>query len=155
MKKIKILLVALSCLLLSTPSWAQTKGADKILGTYLVQMPKSENTAKMKIDRHNDGSYYARVVWASHMQREEDKNTADVNNPDPKLRTRKVKDIDMASGLKFKDGEWINGKWYMISSGKTFDMKVKLADNGKDLKVRYYKKSPAIGVSQEWKRVNN
>lgn len=154
MKKCKYLLLMFSCVLLCSPVWAQKAEADKILGTYLVQMPKSENTAKMKISRANNGSYYARVVWASHLQGAAAENLEDENNPDPKLKTRKVKDIDMASGLTYKKGEWVSGKWYMLSSGKTFDMKIKLASNGKDLKVRYYKGTPALGMSQDWKRVN-
>ena len=139
--------------MLGLPTWGQGKSADKIVGTYLVQMPKSENTAKMQITRANNGTYRARVVWASHMQGPSSENLADENNPDPKLRSRKVKDIDMGSGLKYKNGEWVGGKWYVVSNGKTFDMKVKLDDNGQDLKVRYYKKTPAIGMSQTWKRI--
>ena len=84
MKKIQYLLLVLGCMLLSVPTFAQSKSADKILGTYLVQMPMSENTAKMKFFRSANGTYSARVIWASHMQDENSRNATDVNNPDPK-----------------------------------------------------------------------
>jgi uncharacterized protein (DUF2147 family) len=83
------------------------------------------------------------------LQREPGWNGADVNNPDPKLRTRPVLGLPILTGFKRAGTGLSGGRIYDPNSGKTYRSKVSLNPDG-SLKV-----SGCIAVfcrAQRWTR---
>jgi uncharacterized protein (DUF2147 family) len=58
----------------------------------------------------------------------------DVNNPDPKLRSRPLIGLTILSGFEAEDGEWKDGRIYDPESGKTYRSRLRLNADG-SLKV--------------------
>lgn len=147
MKRILPLLLAL---LMGASAWAQ---ADKIVGTYVVGSPFNTDTAHVRITLQKNGTYQGRITWVNRNTNADGTPRTDEKNPDPKLRQRKPEEIVMCWGLKYQDGEWVDGVLYDPYSGKKFSVKYKLSKNGRDLEARYYKGVPAIGISATWRRI--
>ncbi len=139
-------------LLLGFSSFAQDK-ADKLLGTYLIESPFSDDVARVKISKNKNGTYQGRIVWVSKPTNPDGTPRTDEKNPDPKLRTRKPEEIVMVWNLQFDGEEWVKGTIYDPFSGGKFGVKFKLAKNGSDMIARYYKGVPAMGMNATWKRV--
>lgn len=152
MKKIQ-LITLLFCTMLSVQVIAQVK-PDQILGKFYLESPLSDDEAKVAIEKAPDGTYYARVLWVNNDKNPDGTPRTDVKNPDPKLRNRQATDVNIFWNLKFKKDEWVDGDLYDPFSGKTLGVKVKLHKNGKDLKVRYYKGTPALGLTNVWTRLS-
>ena len=151
MSKGKYIVVLLS-LFVGVAAFAQD-GADKILGTYRVPSPFSDDVAKVRITPQKDGRYQGRIVWVNNATNEDGTPRTDEKNADPKLRTRKATDIVMCWNLRYEGGEWVEGVLYDPYSGKKFSVKFKLAKNGTDLSARYYKGVPAMGINATWQKV--
>ena len=132
-------------------AFAQTE-ADKIIGTYRVESPFTDDVAKVKITKAKNGTYSGRITWVNNTTNADGSPRTDEKNPDPKLRSRKPEEIIMVWNLQFKDGEWVNGTLYDPYSGKKFSVQFKA--DGNNLKARYYKGVPAMGINAVWKRVN-
>lgn len=148
MKQIKNILLAL-LLMLSGNAIAQD-AASKILGTYKVPSPFTDDIAKVKITQSKNGTYSGRIVWVNKPNKEDGTPVTDEKNPDPKLRTRKATEIVMFWNLRYDKEEWVEGILYDPYSGKKFGVKFSLEKNGKDLKARYYKGKPAFGINATW-----
>lgn len=130
---------------------AQT--ADNIIGTFEATSPFNDDTAHVKITKQKDGSYQGRVVWVNHNTNADGTPRRDKNNKDPKLRNRLATEVILFWDLKYDNGEWVKGKLYDDTTGKTFSVKMNLAKNKRDLKARYYKGVPAMGVTKTWRRL--
>lgn len=151
--KIKTILLTLLLLVAGRTLMAQsTASADKILGTFYMDSPLSDDHAKVKITKASNGTYQGRIVWLDKPTNPDGSPRTDEKNPDPKLRSRTATQITLVWGLKFEDGEWVKGTVYDPFSGKKFGVKMSLAKNGSDLSVRYYKGTPAAGITRTWKR---
>ncbi len=77
------------------------------------------------------------------------KASTDINNPDPKLRTRPLIGLPLITGFVWKDGGWQGGRIYDPESGRTYKSKLSLNRDG-TLKV-----SGCIAFicqSQRWSR---
>ena len=68
------------------------------------------------------------------LRREPGWNGTDVNNPDPKLRTRPVQGLAILTGFKPDGGGITGGRIYDPNSGRTYRSKVSLNADG-SLKV--------------------
>lgn len=132
---------------------AQTVEADQILGTYLLESIITDDLGHVLITKAKDDTYQGRLVWVNHPTNADGSVRCDDNNPDPLLRKRRYDQVYIFRNLKFKKDEWVNGKLYDPFSGKMFSIKFKLAKNGTDLEARYYKGTPALGITKPWKRV--
>ena len=77
----------------------------------------------------------------------------DKNNPDPALRSRPLKGLQILADLT-PDGSsrWAGGTIYDPKSGKTYHVKVTLVD-GDTLKLRGYVGIPLLGRTEVWHRV--
>ena len=78
----------------------------------------------------------------------------DVNNPDPKLRTRKLQGASIMWGFKPDNDEkteWVDGKIYDPDNGKTYSCKVRL--DGDKLRIRGYVGISWFGRTTIWTRV--
>lgn len=78
----------------------------------------------------------------------------DKNNPDPKLKGRRLLDVTLLKGLKYQgDNEWDDGSIYDPNNGKTYSAKATL--KGPDtLEVRGYIGISLLGRSQTWHRIS-
>lgn len=140
-------------LTLSTVVTAQNNDADRILGTFEATSPFNDDTAHVKITRLSNGTYQGRVVWVNHNTNPDGTPRTDRNNKDPKLRSRLATEVILFWDLSYKKDKWIDGKLYDDVTGKTFNIKIELAKNGKDLSARYYKGIPAVGITKTWRRL--
>ena len=135
----------------SVPARAQS--ADDIVGTYTVQSPFNDDVARVKVTRMADGTYQGRIVWANHTKNPDGSVRTDTKNADKKLRSRKYYEIIMVWGLTYENGGWVGGKLYDPYSGKTFSVKFRPIKGSRNLKARYYKGIPAIGIDATWEEV--
>ena len=149
----KLLPLLLICLAFAGRTMAQSADADKILGTFYLESPLSDDNAKVTFKKSAKGTYFAKIIWIDKPYNADGTLRTDEKNPDPKLRSRHATDVVLVWGLTYKDGEWVEGSVYDPFSGKSFGVKMKLEKNGKDLSVRYYKGKPALGITRTWTRV--
>lgn len=146
----------LACLPLSTAATApaasaQTAGPPQIAGVWQAE------DGRMKIEMFDAGGAYAgRLLWGRRAVEADGKTfKRDVNNPDPKLRTRSLQGIIILQGLKWdpKDQRWEGGTFYNGLSGRSMSAQVKLV-NGK-LEMRGYMGSPMLGRTITFRRVQS
>ena len=149
----KNILIILSLFLFSglTGSVAgQEVKADDIVGTYTVGSPFNDDVARVKVTKTAKGTYQGQVVWANKTTNEDGTVRTDSKNPDKKLRSRRYDEVIMFWDITFDGKEWVGGKLYDPYTGKTFNVKFKPIKNSRNIKARYYKGIPAIGIDGEW-----
>lgn len=74
----------------------------------------------------------------------------DLKNPDPSLRSRSLKNIVIASGLHYANGEWGGGSIYDPSSGRMYRCKAEIKDS--KLLLRGYFGMSALGQTRAFHR---
>jgi uncharacterized protein (DUF2147 family) len=123
----------ISAILLLTICFASKSSANSnaILGIWLTQI----KDAKIEIYQ-KAAKYYGRVVWLAEPKDDAGRPKVDENNPNEKLKTRPLMNIDILSGFVFDDGEWAGGTIYDPKDGETYECKLWL-DQG-NLMVRGY-----------------
>jgi uncharacterized protein (DUF2147 family) len=125
--------------------FANATEPDSILGEWLV---KSKD-AKVKIYK-KDGKYFGKLSWIKK-DKSKKGEPIDENNPDESKRNRKLLGINLLKNLEYKSGSvWEDGNIYDPRSGKTYDCKIELKDNGKKLEVRGFLGFSLLGKSQIW-----
>jgi uncharacterized protein (DUF2147 family) len=123
MKKIKSEIVML---FVSFTSLTAQNNQDAIIGTWETEA----KDAKMEIFKSDD-NYFGKLLWGNKVVETDGKTSKkDTKNPDAKLRTRNIIGIVNLTGLKFDDGDYLDGQIYDPPSGKTYDCKAWLK-NGK------------------------
>ena len=115
--------------------------ADTLVGNWWTEGKEG----LMKIVKTKSGHYEVIIVSG----KDEAKN--DVNNPDPKLRERKLKGIVIMWNLRFEDGEYVDGYCYNPRDGNTYRVKMKITGPN-SLRIRGYLLVPLLGQSQDWAR---
>jgi uncharacterized protein (DUF2147 family) len=130
---------------------AQITLAQKISPDLIVGVWKSE---EYKIEVFKSGkTYSAKLLWSKDMFEADGKTSKkDDKNPDEKLRSRSRQGITHITGLKFEDGEFVDGKLYSANDGNTYSFKGKLKDIN-NLETRGYKGVPMFGKTVNWTRV--
>lgn len=128
-------------LLLLLSSSLGLSAADPILGLW----KKSDGQATIKITIES-GKLVGRVTEAKTTR------TQDDNNPDPKLRPRKIIGLPVVWGFYKKGNLWEGGTVYDSSNGKSYQGKIWLEGNDK-LIMRGFKGISLLGRSAEWSRV--
>jgi len=140
-------------LLLANPAAAQT--ADAILGTWLTTDENGYRDSVVEIILQ-DGRYAGLVRWVEFTTYPEGDRMAgqalvDRENPDPNLRERPVLGLPVLQGLSFDGEQWVGGTTYSVRSGKTYRVRLRLAEP-EILEVRGYLGSPMFGQSVYWTR---
>jgi len=80
------------------------------------------------------------------------KRTHDTNNPNSKLRKRKLIGLKIISGFtKGSDGKWSGGSVYDSSKGKTYKGKIWI--EGGSLMMRGYVGVSMLGKTAQWNRM--
>ncbi len=144
-----LLLICLAALLLAAiPLFAQKiKAEEAILGTWY----NAEKDARIEITV-KDGIYTGQVIWLKNPLDAKGKPKTDVENPDPKLKSRPRLGLVVLTGLQHKDGnKFDKGKIYDPKSGKTYSAQAELA-NPNLLKLRGFIGVSLIGRTSEWTR---
>jgi len=147
MNSAKKLLPAIIVLFLIIPgAYAQVKPEDRIKGLWLTE----EKDGKIEIFRTGN-TYTGRLVWGNSVLDKNGNPKHDVNNPDPKLRSRPLQGMVMLTGLVYEDGKWQEGKIYNGLTGKIYSVVVTL--NGNTLFLRGYIGLQLFGKTTVWQRV--
>ncbi len=146
MKNIILTLCLLSIMLIPALAFAQKAApGDAILGVWF----NAEKDAKIEITKV-DGKFFGKVIWLKNPNDAKGKPKTDIENPDPKLRTRPRLGLVVLTNLEYDKGiNYDGGKIYDPKSGKTYSCQAKLANNNL-LKLRGFIGISLIGRTSEW-----
>lgn len=124
--------------------------ADRICGKWIT---KEKNLIIQIYKQAND--FKTRILWFKEDETGKDINEYyDTNNPDPKLRDRKIVGMDIVDGLTYneKTNSWENGKIYDAHHGRFWDSSAVISSDG-FLKVTGYWKFKWIGKTLTFTRL--
>lgn len=133
---------------------AQSK-ADKVVGFYLTYDDETgKEKSQIRIYKASNGKYEGEIVWLKEPVYTDGKERVDKNNPEDKLKSRKVKGLKMLKDFTYdsKADEWGGGSIYNPTSGKTYNSYMKL--EGNKLQVRGFigKSWMGLGKTATWTR---
>ena len=95
----------------------------------------------------------AKVAWLKQPLGPEGLPLSDYRNPDPKLRSRLVCGLDVATGFtKQSDGTWDGGSVYVPDEGKSYSGLAEVL-SPTAVKVTGYIGLPIFGESEVWTKV--
>lgn len=124
---------------------------DAILGKWM----SSENNLAVEVYRQQ-AAYKARVIWFddSDNKTKQMNDRVDEKNKDKTLRNRKIIGMEALRDLQYNkdDNEWQHGIIYDSSSGKEWDAKAWINDDGR-LKVRGYWHFALFGQNMTFKKM--
>jgi uncharacterized protein (DUF2147 family) len=144
MKRIKSTIMML---FVSVTSLIAQNNQDAIIGTWETDA----KDAQMEIFKSGD-YYFGKLLWGNKVVETDGKTSKkDTKNPDVKLRTRNIIGIVNLTGLKFDDGDYLDGKIYDPPSGKTYDCKAWMK-NGR-LHLRGYIGLSMLGQTAIWHKL--
>ena len=110
-----------------------------------------DGSAIVEIYRQGD-VFNGKIVWLQHPTQADGSPAVDANNPDSKLRSRRLIGLNMLSGLKKVGSEYTGGSIYDPGNGKTYNCSMKV--EGDVLKVRgSLDKKGLLGRTMDWFRV--
>jgi len=135
-------------LIVSISSFASEYKASDIIGTWLSE--KKDGVIKVSL---NEGKFRGNLIAFKKDKVDLGKVSLDKNNPDEKLKVRKLRGIEMLWGFKFDDDEWSGGKIYDPISGKTYKSYMSL-DGKNTLNLRGYVGIPLFGRTSVWTRID-
>ena len=142
----KYLLIIISLFLGSQVELAGQSNKREILGIWLNQ----EGTAKIKLSTHpvHKDRIQGKIVWLKHPKRN-GKVKVDINNPNEKLRNRKMLGLTIMKTYRYnpKESRW-EGEIYDPVSGLTYDSYI--VKKEKKLKLRGYIGFEWIGRTAIW-----
>lgn len=133
---------------LIVPGSAFAASADDVVGTWLTVGGKS----KVQISK-SSGKYVGKIIWLKDPKLA-GKDKTDAKNPNAALRGRKLIGLSLLKGFSFQGGEWVNGTIYNPLDGKEYSCKMSLQTGGKQLNIRGYVLTPALGSTQVWTAAN-
>ncbi len=142
----RIILILLVLIFTGLRINAQISPEDRIKGTWLTE----KKDGKVEIFRTGN-TYSGKLIWGAAVLDENGKPRHDVNNPDPKLRTRLLQGMVMLTGLAYKDGKWEDGEIYDGLTGKSYSVIITV--KGNTLELRGYIGLPILGKTTVWQRV--
>ena len=121
--------------------------AQDVVGKWKLE----DGTAIVEVYRQGD-VFNGKIVWLEKPTEPDGSPAVDNNNPNAKLRSRKLIGLNMLSGLKKDGGEYTGGSIYDPGNGKTYNCSMKV--EGDVLKVRgSLDKRGLIGRTMDWFRV--
>lgn len=148
MKRLVIALGLITLLLMPVLAIAQTAAkGDAILGVWFNE----EKDAKIEVYKA-DGKYFGKVIWLKNPLDDKGKPKTDIENPDPKLKSRPRLGLVVLTNLVHKSGaKYEKGKIYDPKSGKSYSAQAELAKSNL-LKLRGFIGVSLIGRTSEWTR---
>lgn len=110
-----------------------------------------DGSAIVEVYKQGD-AFNGKIVWLQDPTEPDGSPAVDTNNPDAKLRSRKLIGLNMLSGLKKSGAEYTGGSIYDPGNGKTYNCSMKV--EGDVLKVRgSLDKKGLLGRTMDWYRV--
>lgn len=155
---IKNILGILIISLLWAPSLSAQKNnkADRLIGTYEAISDDTDNVSHIKIYKASNNKYYGEIVWLKNAKYPDGKEKVDLQNPDEKLRKRKLIGLKLLSDFVYdsSEDEWSEGTIYNPASGKTYNSYIKFAGPDK-LHIRGYIGAAWMGLGKTvyWTRI--
>jgi uncharacterized protein (DUF2147 family) len=154
MKQTLILAILGIALVFPSLTKAQAGKADRIEGIYLTYDDDTgKEKSQVKIHKANNGKYVGEIVWLKEPKESNGKEKLDKNNPDAKLKSRKLMGLQILKDFTYDaaSDEWSEGTIYNPSSGKTYNCYMKF-ESGKSLKIRGYigKAWMGLGKTAVW-----
>ena len=145
MKKQSIIISILLLAVVNT--FSQNMTGDRILGIWLNE----DKDAKVEIYKSGN-QYFGKLIWGKEMYEADGKTSRkDVENKDPKLRARNLKDLIMLSGFAYHDDVWDGGEIYDPRNGSTYSCTLKL--KGSNLDIRGYIGISLFGKTTVWEHI--
>ena len=141
MKKI----ISIICIIFfSTSSFSQEE--KNILGYWLNE----EKDAKIQIFEEKN-ILVGKIVWLKEPKDEFNKWKLDKENPNEKLRNRKILGLQIINNLNWDSNkrEWRGGEIYDAREGDTYSLYAKIKENG-DLSLRGYIGFSLFGKTTTW-----
>jgi uncharacterized protein (DUF2147 family) len=103
-----------------------------------------QKDGRIRFYKHRDGTVRGNLAWSKHPR-------PDVENDNPKLRSRSIIGIVLMWQLRYEDGEYEDGYVYNPEDGNVYRVDIKVLSPDK-LKVRGYMGISLFGQSQVWTR---
>jgi uncharacterized protein (DUF2147 family) len=128
-------------------------GFDSLSPAYrLVGVWESEEE-NLQIQMFEDhGQFSGRMIYYKCSSDDIMRSTTDVENPNEKLRHRKLLGLTLITNLLYQgDGVWDDGKIYDPNSGRTFEARIQLLGNNTAM-VRGYWKYRWLGRTMTFNR---
>jgi uncharacterized protein (DUF2147 family) len=119
---------------------ADPLGEANIVGEWWTE----ERDGRIRFFKAKTGTYTGRLTWSK-------KPRNDIENDDPKLRSRPIVGIILMWKLKYEDGEYVDGHVYNPEDGNTYRIDVKSLSRD-SLEIRGYVGLSIFGQSQVWTR---
>ena len=146
MKKQSIIIISI-LLLAVVNTFSQNMTGDRILGFWLNE----DKDARVEIYKSGN-QYFGKLIWGKEMYEADGKTPRkDVENKDPKLRSRNLKDLIMLSGFAYHDDVWDGGEIYDPRNGSTYSCTLKL--KGSKLDIRGYIGISLFGKTTVWEHI--
>jgi uncharacterized protein (DUF2147 family) len=133
----QVVLAALGVLVLATPAFPQAQDPS---GTYLSE------SGETRVRVAKCGNAYCGTIVAVQGE------AKDVNNPDPKLKTRNLVGVPMISNI-VPSGDSFTGSLYNYKDGKTYTGKMRFK-GGNAMELSGCVLGGLICRSQTWTKVN-
>jgi uncharacterized protein (DUF2147 family) len=114
---------------------------DELLGEWWTEGKEG----RVKIVKTKSGLYEVVLLDGKDVDKK------DENNPEPKLRERKLRGIVLMWNLRFDGEEYVDGYCYNPRDGETYRVKMKIT-GPTTLRLRGYLAIPLLGQSQDWTR---
>jgi len=121
--------------------------ADKIVGIWVP----AKGTSQVRIFKATNGKYYGKVEWIQASE----KDKLDVNNPDEKLRSKKVLGSLILKDFVYNTEKkrWEGGTVYDPDNGKTYDCYMWFSGDDNKMTLKgYVLGMKFIGRSEDWTR---
>jgi uncharacterized protein (DUF2147 family) len=121
--------------------------AQDVIGKWKLE----DGSAIVEVYKQGD-VFNGKIVWLQNPTEPDGSPAVDNNNPDAKLRSRKLIGLNMLSNLKKDGGEYTGGSIYDPGNGKTYNCSMKV--EGDVLHVRgSLDKRGLLGRTMDWFRV--
>lgn len=128
-------------------SYTSYSQQDTIVGYWL----NKSKDAKIEIYVKENNRYYGRLVWFKDSLDVDGEPKKDVNNPEPSLRDRPLKDIELLKEFSKDKNQYTGGTIYDPQNGKTYSCKINFKDTN-TLIIRGYVGVPLFGRTTTWSR---
>lgn len=131
---------------------------EDVLGPWITEKADTGNQIIVEIYQASNGKYNGKVVGLTMPMYTEGEyqgqERMDLQNPDPKLKTRKLVGIDFVSNFDYNEekDKFENGNIYSPINGKTYHSYMQLQKDGKLLVKGSVDKTGILGKKQYWSR---
>jgi len=135
-------------LIILLPLLITAQNSSVICGVWIEEEKKSH----IEIYETNNGLYEGRIVWLAEPFDENGNVKLDTKNPNQEFQKRALHRLTIIKNLStVNDKKWTNGTIYDARTGRTYSLKITLADID-NLILKGYMGFSFIGKSTKWTR---